>query len=90
MTETKQEVFNEVMHNWLGFENAKSYRDRYERATDGDPDCPYCHDNDEWLADNGGWKRLRIGDNGVVEMWDFRARIKINYCPICGRRLSND
>lgn len=49
--------------------------------------CPYCHEDDEWLVDNENRKRLYVRSNGLVEMWNFCVRIKIHYCPMCGRKL---
>ncbi|KRM54804.1 hypothetical protein [Lacticaseibacillus sharpeae] len=101
MTETKQDIFNYLVNRTIAISlqlgMAKPMTEQFERdmralydaATDGDPDCPYCHDDDNWIADSDGWKRLYVNPSGAVEMWNFSELIIIHYCPMCGRHLTN-
>lgn len=61
-------------------------------------ECEYCHSGRELLAtDNGS---LYIKQSYLIEdvTWDYRRddisndtnAILINYCPMCGRRLSDE
>ena len=33
---------------------------------------------------------LRLGDRGDMGCLDHSGKIKINFCPVCGRKISND
>lgn len=60
--------------------------------------CGYCH------TDNEGFVRLPLEKHAHAYIWrssvgkygiELRAggwvgRVEINFCPMCGRRLSND
>ncbi len=57
---------------------------RYAAATDGDPACPYCHDEEGQPCGPDGYyaNNLSIGSDGYIEDSD-----KIKYCQYCGRKL---
>ena len=59
--------------------------------------CKYCNisNNESKLITLGNWINLDInrnseGDYYIVAISDGRAEAKINYCPFCGRKLSED
>ncbi|WP_179395040.1 hypothetical protein [Lacticaseibacillus absianus] len=107
MTETKQEVFEEVLaayeedekqrvEEWGGIPDYEDYRARYAAATDGDPDCPYCHGRQDWqeVADGSRFKLSKAVLNGqrllTVRRGEEAAFVPINFCPMCGRKLTEE
>ncbi|MCL4173991.1 hypothetical protein LPSP5_002060 [Lacticaseibacillus paracasei] len=78
--ETKQDVFVDALRALEEFGEQGSswemaYDDlsaRYAAASDGDTDCPYCHEPHKLIES---------------ELGNFLDPIMINYCPMCGRRL---
>lgn len=89
-SETKQDVFDEAVaaleyaRQQKDGEGSGNYRARYAAASDGDPACPYCHDEEGQPCGPDGYyaNNLSIGSDGYIEDSD-----KIKYCQYCGRSL---
>lgn len=96
--ETKQEVFDEAMYHIKSPDVFMDLSKRYVTATDGNPDCPYCHGTKKHTNSYGrfnGRQRIthsmRFAEYNLVTMTSGQPALiqPINYCPMCGRRLTN-
>lgn len=62
---------------------------------DNDTDCKFCHEDSDGYVfplEKNGHVVVRLGMDGWtlgVKYGTWRKNIRINYCPMCGRRLKN-
>lgn len=58
-------------------------------------DCEYCHEDSDGYVfplEKNGHALVRFGMDGwtlSVKYGTWRKNIRINYCPMCGRRLKH-
>ena len=69
--------------------------DRLKEKLDGEGECKYCKNPSEYLAICQNYEtRIFVGISGeYLQIFDedypgFCDNHKINFCPICGRKLS--
>ena len=108
MIETKQDVFDAAVEKAIGMTLVAGYtsygdkyrkdmQKRYAAASDGDPQCLYCHGDIKKTLMNTNSGTLSI-DGATLEesqMWDYyrdepsdRVRsVPIRFCPMCLRSL---
>ncbi len=106
MTETKKDVFDDLLDAYGDAiagggqgdnGHPAEYRLRYAAASDGDPQCLYCHGDIKKTLMNTNSGTLSI-DGATLEesqMWDYyrdepsdRVRaVPIRFCPMCRRSL---
>lgn len=105
MTETKQDVFEDLLDAYGDAiagggqgdnGHPAEYRLRYAAATDGDPQCPYCHRTkhhaNEYAKINDRQRIThsnRLGVNILATREPGQPTILqvIHFCPMCGRKL---
>ena len=64
-------------------------------AIDALEDCEYCHEDSDGYVfplEKNGHALVRFGMDGWtlgVKYGTWRKNIRINYCPMCGRRLKH-
>ena len=67
-----------------------------EAEGDNDTDCEYCHEDSDGYVfplEKSGHAHIRFGMDGwtlSVKYGTWRKNIRINYCPMCGRRLKHE
>ena len=67
-----------------------------EAEGDNDTDCEYCHEDSDGYVfplEKSGHALVRFGMDGwtlSVKYGTWRKNIRINYCPMCGRRLKHE
>lgn len=109
MPETKQQVVDALIKDdyemahalGMGYDGGAYWRDRYAKASDGDRECPYCHekhgegDLEGDLSDVDDASMLihrSFSGKWIIDTWGTPGAITpeskpIHFCPMCGRRL---
>lgn len=83
----------------LDFESGKKVIEYLEQMSPVQPEqtnCDYCHEDVDGYVkpiEKNGHTFVRFGMNGwelELKAKGWHGEIKIQYCPMCGRKLKND
>ncbi len=101
MIETKQDVFNSTVEKAIGMTMVAGYtaygdkyrkdmQKRYAAASDGDPQCQYCHTPSGREVTMQEYINDYMTDEATgdpIDTLDIGMLIGITYCQWCGRKL---
>lgn len=91
MSETKQDVFEALMTDMA--HGSEQWRIRYAAASDGDPECPWCHAPSGREVTKQEYINDYMTDEATgdpIDTLDIGMLIGITCCQWCGRALRGE